>query len=123
MWVVANIFYDSDETSSLATVLNHFPIMCQSISSIEHLLFSFPSYFFINSLSTSFDLFELCTALNLLLLFIFFQSFCVSEFVTYYRFTSAIIIFSKAHVMSFFRRKISDRNKYSSNNISPVCLN
>ena len=80
MWLVANIFYDSDETSSLATVSNHFHIMCQSISSIEHLLFSFPSYFFINSLSTSFDLFELCTALNLLLLFVFFQSFCVSVF-------------------------------------------
>ena len=52
------IFCDSDATSSSATELNHFHIMYQSISSIEHLSFLFlQTSPFINSISLLFSLF------------------------------------------------------------------
>ena len=62
------IFCDFDETGSSATVLNYFHIMYQSISSSEHPFFLFlETSLSINLISPSFDLFEPCTTLNLLL--------------------------------------------------------
>ena len=63
----SNILW-SDETSSSETVLNYFYIMYQSISFIKHHFFLFfQTSLFINLISQSFDMFEFCTALNLLL--------------------------------------------------------
>ena len=47
------MFCDSDEADSSAAILNHFHIMYKSVSSIEHLFFSFSSDLLIYQLDFS----------------------------------------------------------------------
>ena len=47
------MFCDSGEAGSSAAVLNHFHIMYKSVSSIEHLFFSFSSHLLIYQLDFS----------------------------------------------------------------------
>lgn len=71
------IFCDSDQTSSSAVALNYFHIMDKSVSSNGTLYFLFlQTSLLTNSISLSFGQFEPYTSLNLLLPFMFFQSFC-----------------------------------------------